>query len=427
MKRELSVVSQPLPTGLERSSCIEVAGIGVTPEARSILAIIPARGGSKGIPRKNVRMLAGKPLLAHSIEHALAARCVDRVVVSTDDDEIAAVGLQWGAEVVRRPAEISGDTASSESALLHVLDHLRDAEQYEPDLVVFLQATSPIRPDGCLDEAVATLGAENADALLSVGPLHGFVWRLLPSGPVSFNYDFEHRPRRQDAPEDVIENGSFYVFRPDGIRATGNRLSGKIAVHRMRAVESFQIDEPGDFELMEALLRGGAGVSNTPTDLASAGLLALDFDGVMTDDRVVVDEHGVESVCCNRGDGMGIARLRRAGVPVVVISTETNPVVTARCRKLAIECVQSCEDKAAALQACARRLGVSRSQVVYVGNDVNDLPAMAWAGVPVAVADARPEVRAAAGWVTGCRGGAGAVREVCEMILQARRSALEGG
>ena len=123
----------------------------------NILAIIPARGGSKGIPRKNLQPLAGKPLLAYTIEHARATPAVTRVVVSTDDVEIASVAQQYGAEVIWRPAEISGDTATSEAALLHALDHLRDNEGYEPDLVVFLQATSPLRRSDDIQRAVETL------------------------------------------------------------------------------------------------------------------------------------------------------------------------------------------------------------------------------------------------------------------------------
>lgn len=122
-----------------------------------ILTIIPARGGSKGIPRKNARPLAGKPLIAHTIEHAWQARSVSRVVVSTDYPEIAAVAQRYGAKVVWRPAEISGDTATSESALLHVLNYLRDREGYEPDLVVSLQATSPLRQPDDIQNTIETL------------------------------------------------------------------------------------------------------------------------------------------------------------------------------------------------------------------------------------------------------------------------------
>ena len=125
-----------------------------------VLAIIPARGGSKGIPRKNIRILAGKPLIAYTIEHARQTPSVKRIVVSTDDPEIAAVSEQYGAEVVWRPAEISGDTATSESALLHVLNYLKDAEDYEPDLIAFLQATSPLRHPDDIQNAINKLQQE---------------------------------------------------------------------------------------------------------------------------------------------------------------------------------------------------------------------------------------------------------------------------
>ncbi|HAM70151.1 MAG TPA: acylneuraminate cytidylyltransferase, partial [Verrucomicrobiales bacterium] len=130
------------------------------------LAIIPARGGSKGIPGKNIRPVAGKPLVAWSIEHARQAPSISRVVVSTDDDAIAEVSRAHGAEVIRRPAAISGDTASSESALVHALEHLKETEAYDPELVVFLQATSPMRRAGEVQAAIDTLRREGADSLL---------------------------------------------------------------------------------------------------------------------------------------------------------------------------------------------------------------------------------------------------------------------
>ncbi|HWQ90721.1 MAG TPA: acylneuraminate cytidylyltransferase family protein, partial [Clostridia bacterium] len=239
----------------------------------SILCIIPARGGSKGIPRKNLLRIGGKPLVAHSIIQAKAAPSVTRVVVSTDDAEIATIARDYGAEVVPRPDEISGDKASSESALLHTLDYLRSQLPtpvsptpvrptpnsqlpQDPDLVVFLQATSPCRAPGEIQQAIETLIKEQADSLLSVGPVHGFVWRVEKNGASrSFSYDHLNRPRRQDAPEDLIENGSIYVFKPWVLRKLNNRLGGKIALHRMSALDSFQIDEPGDFELLELIMR----------------------------------------------------------------------------------------------------------------------------------------------------------------------------
>lgn len=387
-----------------------------------VLAIIPARGGSKGIPRKNVRPLGGIPLIAHTIRQAVATPSITRIVVSTDDAEIGAVAREHGAEVVWRPAELSGDTASSESALLHVMETLREREGYAPSLVVFLQATSPLRRADDIERAVETVRREKADSLFSACRVEGFVWRRTRGKDdlASFSYDHHRRPRRQDAPEDLIENGSIYVFRPNVLLEQKNRLGGRIAVHLMSPLDSFQIDEPEDLEVMERLLatRGHSGADER---LANVKLLVLDFDGVLTDNRVWVDQDGRESVACNRSDGWGIARLREAGVQLLVLSTEQNPVVAARCRKLKVECIQGCDDKRTRLEQLLEERGLSASQVAYVGNDVNDLACMESVGVAIAVADAESAVRAIASLVTARRGGHGAVREVCDWILEARR------
>lgn len=388
-----------------------------------VLALIPARGGSKGIPHKNVQPLAGKPLLAYSIEQARATRSITRVVVSTDDDAIAAVANQYGAQVVWRPAEISGDTATSESALLHALDYLRDTERYEPDLVVFLQATSPLRQVDDIQNAIETLRREQADSLFSACAVEGFVWRKEGEQLTSLTFDYRHRQRRQDAPEDLMENGSIYVFKPWTLRQFDNRLGGKIAVYRMNLLDSFQVDEPSDLELMAQLLIGR---SNPPPNLEHIRLLVLDFDGVLTDNRVLLDENGTEAVWCDRGDGWGIARLKEAGIPVIVLSTETNPVVSARCRKLGIEWIQGSADKLGALQKLVQERSLEPAQVAFVGNDVNDLACLQWVGMPIAVADAVPKVLAAARAVTTRAGGHGAVRQVAEWFLSGSAFARDG-
>jgi len=225
----------------------------------SILAVIPARGGSKGVPRKNVHLLAGRPLIAHTIEHAKRSSLVTRVVVSTEDQEIASVSRSLGAEVVRRPPELAGDTASSESALAHVLDELQRSEKYEPELVVFLQCTSPIRAADDVDRAVQHLRAEGADSLLSACRSHAFVWRRQGNDVKPVNYDPLQRLPRQQLPVEFIENGSLYVFKPWVLRKLGCRLGGKISLFEMDYWSSFQIDSPEDLQLCEWILqhRGG--------------------------------------------------------------------------------------------------------------------------------------------------------------------------
>lgn len=225
----------------------------------SVLALIPARGGSKGLPGKNIRPLAGLPLVAHSIRQALAARHVDRVCVSTDDDAIAAVAIAHGAEVIQRPAAISGDTASSESALLHALDWLQERQQRQPDLLCFLQCTSPVREPHDIDAAIERLRAEGADSLLSVSPSHRFLWRRGAAGEgESINYDWRARPRRQDMAPQFVENGSIYLFTPAQLRATGNRLGGRIALHEMGEHAALEIDSALDFQLVEAVMTAAA-------------------------------------------------------------------------------------------------------------------------------------------------------------------------
>lgn len=217
----------------------------------SVLAIIPARGGSKGIPGKNVRIVAGKPLLAHSILQARQAPSIDRVVVSTDDAEIGRVAEEYGADVVWRPAEISNDTATSESALRHVLDEESRQGRPDPDLVVFLQGTSPVRAEDDIDRAIETLRREGADSLVSVVPFHVFIWRRNADTAWPIDYDPRSRPRRQDRDPEYMENGSIYVFKPWVLRTFDSRLGGKIALHVMDDWSFVDINDERDLELCE--------------------------------------------------------------------------------------------------------------------------------------------------------------------------------
>jgi YrbI family 3-deoxy-D-manno-octulosonate 8-phosphate phosphatase len=154
---------------------------------------------------------------------------------------------------------------------------------------------------------------------------------------------------------------------------------------------------------------------------AQVRLVVLDFDGVMTDNRVWVDQDGRESVAANRSDGIGISRLRRSGIEVVVLSTEANPVVAARCRKLDLPFLQAVEEKGAALESMMKDRRVDPACVVYLGNDVNDLPCFPLVGWAVVVADAHPEVKVNADHVLGRNGGYGAVRELCDLLSTQRR------
>lgn len=222
-----------------------------------IVCIIPARGGSKGIPHKNLIPLAGKPLVAWSIEHALASRAVaGEVYVSSDSDEILDVARGLGAHAIMRPPALSGDTASSEAALEHALTTIAAQSSTPIELVVFLQPTSPVRARDDIDRAIERLRSSGADSLLSVRPLKDyFIWEQRGDSCAPTNFDYKHRKRRQDLPTTYLENGSIYVFKPEVLRDGHNRLGGRIAVYEMDATRSQQIDNPDDVELCEYFLR----------------------------------------------------------------------------------------------------------------------------------------------------------------------------
>jgi YrbI family 3-deoxy-D-manno-octulosonate 8-phosphate phosphatase len=384
----------------------------------SVLAVIPARGGSKGVPGKNLRELAGKPLVVHSIEDALGARGVERVVVSTDDAEIATVSRGAGAEVIERPAAISGDQATTESALLHALEVLGRGG-YAPELVVLLQATSPLRDPEDVEAALDVMVRERADSLLSVCPSHDFHWTVSSQGGRAQNYDPLRRPRRQDMEPQLRENGSIYVSRARGLVETGSRLFGRVAVLPMNAVKGVQIDTPEDWAIVEALWELHRRQDALDV-LREVKLLVFDFDGVWTNNQVLVLEDGREGVLCNRSDGLGLSLLRDSGMKMAVLTAELNPAPLRRCEKLKIPCVQVEKHKLPALERMIAEHGVEPRQVAFVGNDINDVPCMRHAGVGIAVADALPACRRAARLVTTRPGGLGAVREVVDWFLEAR-------
>lgn len=218
-------------------------------DAIAAMALIPARGGSKGIPGKNLQEVGGIPLIGRSVQAALASSRVSRVVVSTDDDDIATVARCHGAEVVLRPEHLSGDTASSESALLHALDLLSKHESLPPRLV-FLQCTSPFTNGQHIDQVLAALDTPSVKSSFAVAPWHGFLWRSDGSG---INHD-PHKPRqrRQDLETAYLETGAIYAMDMEAFRAVGSRFCPPCqpVVINHPAPE---IDTPNDLVLCRAL------------------------------------------------------------------------------------------------------------------------------------------------------------------------------
>lgn len=381
-----------------------------SPTPHRTVAIIPARGGSKGIPLKNLQKVAGISLLARAINAAQASPSIDRVIVSTDHDGIAAEALRAGAEVAHRPAEIAGDTATSESALIHTLSTLDE----DFDITVFMQCTSPFIDSASIENAVRTVRDDDADVVFSAVEDHSFLWRLDDNTQaVAVGHEASFRPRRQDRAKHFNETGAFYVMRTSGLIEHEHRFFGRIGIEEVPPEHAREIDDMSDLTLVRAI---AASQTQETTQVIDVDALVTDFDGVHTDDGAYVDEDGNEQVRVHRGDGMGISRLVKSGVPVMILSKERNPVVTRRAEKLRVDVAQGIDNKASILDAWITANDLDPARVAYVGNDINDLEAFDVVGWPIAVADAHPRVLAAARVILDRPGGRGAVREVCDLI-----------
>lgn len=220
----------------------------------NIITIIPARGGSKGLPRKNVLPFNGMPLIVHSIKYALGCNLINTVYVSTDDEEIAKISTEYGAKVIHRPEHLSGDEATTEFAIEHTLSEISE----KPDIVVLLQATSPIRPQNSLNEALNKFIENNYDSMLSISPSHRFFWSVDDENSAIPQYDFLNRPRRQDMKRtDIkfVENGSVYIFTYKHFQSVKNRLGGNIGYIEFDEKFSYEIDSITDFQFLETLAK----------------------------------------------------------------------------------------------------------------------------------------------------------------------------
>jgi YrbI family 3-deoxy-D-manno-octulosonate 8-phosphate phosphatase len=383
--------------------------------AAKVVAVIPARGGSKGVPGKNLSQVGGRSLVARAVDACRSAGSIDAVYVSTDDRVIAHAAEQAGASVIMRPAALAGDTATSESALIHSLEAIESAGG-SPDVLVFVQCTSPFIDAVDLDRAVGLVRHGGADSTFSAVATYEFLWRARPGGTVAgVNHHADHRPRRQDREPDYRETGAFYVMDVPGFRTAGHRFFGRTVAVEVPEITAVDIDHIQDLALARAL----AATLDPPTGV-DLDVLITDFDGVHTDDAAYVDQDGRETVRVSRADGLGVERLRAAGVPLLIVSKETNPVVRARAAKLGVEVLHGVEHKAAVVRDWLAAKGIPAERAGYLGNDLNDLGPMAVVGWPVAVADAKPEVRQAARLVLTRSGGQGAVRELCDLIISER-------
>jgi N-acylneuraminate cytidylyltransferase len=387
------------------------------------VAFIPVRGGSKSIPQKNIKPICGKPLVYWTVRAACSCRYIDKVYVATDSEKIGDTvdSFKTGKEaslfskviVIGRSTESASDTASTEFAMLEF------ALNYEFDNIVLVQATSPLLRGKDLERGFEVFKEQGTDSVLSVVRQKRFHWGNDEFGFAHpTNYDVFHRPRRQEFDGYLVENGAFYITSKTDLIKSQNRVSGNIKAVEMNEDTFFEVDELSDWVIIEALMKKN-GISVTENDcIPEIKMFFTDCDGCLTDGGMYYSEYGDELKKFNARDGMGFALLRQKGIITGIITSENVKLNQRRAEKLKLDILEAgCKDKARAVEKICQERGIDIKNVLYIGDDINDIELIKKAGFGCCPADAMPQVREVADFVTKAKGGEGVIRELAEMII----------
>ena len=388
-----------------------------------IIAFIPVRGGSKSIPLKNIKLLAGKPLVCHVIDAALAATIIDKIVISTDSEDICSVirsvyTNNERIEIYNRSEENASDTASTESAMLEY------AFGKEFDHIILIQATSPLLTTAVLDDAIRHYFKNSAGGLLSVVRQKRFIWYEGPDkNGHPQNYQILKRPRRQDFDGFLVENGAFYITSRKLLLENGCRISEPIFLWEMPEHTYFELDEPGDWTIIEGLYEQIHSPKTDSINEIAAGikLFLTDVDGVLTDAGMYYTETGDEIKKFNTRDGKAFELLRNHGILTGIITAENTTIVKRRAEKIKSDFLfQGVKDKVAVLKKIMQETGFKENEVAYIGDDLNDIGILKCIKLSACPANAVKAVKRLSRVVCNQKGGDGCVREFAELILKAK-------
>lgn len=382
---------------------------------------IPARGGSKSIPLKNIKTIAGQPLIYWALDAACASNSVHRVVVSTDSEEIKKIVESHPdshkIDCVHRSESTATDEASTESAIIEFINRYTISGN-----IILMQATSPLVTSDDLDMATEHFEAVQAQSLLSVVRQKRFIWEEegdnVKKNVRPVNYSPANRPRRQEFEGFIVENGAFYIFDADKFLEHRSRLYGDITYYEMGEESYVELDEPHDWALVETLLFQ----KQKPLpkiDMSSVKLFVTDVDGVLTDAGMYYTEAGDELKKFNTRDGMGLELLRKHGIKTAIITSENTKIVERRAKKLKTDyLVQGCKDKLTACKEICNELNISLNEVAFVGDDINDLELLKHTGVAACPSDAVSVIKKVSGIiVSDMKGGNGVVRDIAQRVL----------
>ena len=342
--------------------------------------------------------------------------------MSTDSDAIARAVKDYGnskVEGVERSPRTATDTASTDAAMIE----FAAGRRFEH--IVLVQATSPLLDAAHLKGGISRYLEGGVDSLLSVVRQRRFIWEEKRNGYAEpINYDPARRPRRQDWEGSFVENGAFYITSRRLLLKSRCRISGTTAVYEMPEDTYFELDEPSDWAVMEALLIQKKGVVTQAlrAALKKVRLIVMDVDGVLTDAGMYYSAGGGESKKFNTRDGKGIELARDMSLKTAFLTSEDTPIVEARAKKLKIDYVmQGITDKVAAIKRLAKQSGIPLDSVAYIGDDVNDTGALKMAGFSATPSDGAAENKRIVSYICSRRGGEGCVREICDLIIEAKK------
>ena len=375
------------------------------------ILIIPARGGSKGIPRKNLKTVNGISLIERSLRTALRSK-VDQVIVSTDDEEISKLARKYGAIIHIRSLENSGDNASTESVILEVIDIFQNNWPSE-SVIGFTQATSPFVSPATIIECFEL--AEKGYSSFSAKSFHGFTWEKLDTWK-PINHPLEFRPRRQDLNEKVVETGAIYCFPLKQFKEKKYRFCSEPKPVMVNSITGLEIDDFPELELANLLATQYEIMDVDFKNIRLPKIIFTDFDGCLTDDKVKINIFGRESVKVNRKDGLAIKRLKDLGIKVVIATSETNEVVETRAKKMKIEALRGLLNKKESISTYLEKASLSWDDAWYLGNDVNDLEPMQKVAFSLCPLDASVEVFKITDVVLSTRGGEGVLAEIASRL-----------
>jgi N-acylneuraminate cytidylyltransferase len=385
-----------------------------------VVAFVPARRGSKSIPLKNIKNFAGKPLIYWVLLASQLSVRISEVYVSTDSKKIKDQVNSFDfskVTVIERSPNTATDTASTESAMLEF------AKRFDFSHIILLQATSPLVSNLDLNRAVTKYFQGEYDSLLSGVIQKRFLWKYDKKEKIvqPINYDYFNRPRRQEFEGYLVENGAFYITSREDLLKTKNRMSGRIGFYEMSPYTYCELDEREDWKLLESLAFSTKKhyLNYWTKDIKA---VALDVDGVLTDGGVYTCKCGENPEKFSRVDGKGIELLRKNNIQTWIISAEDSEVIRKRCKKIQIKDVYlGIKNKLSVLEKLANKYSLNKDDICFIGDDIQDIPVINWAGFSAAPCNAVESVKNQVQYVSSKTGGAGAVRDVIDVILSNKK------